>query len=284
MTVRSLLQKMRQQLEEAGVDSPALSARLLLENVLGMDHAKLALAMDTAISPEQEATAQALADRRAAGEPVAYICGEREFYGLALAVNPAVLIPRPETEHIVDAVLALYDAACAFTFADLGAGSGALAVALATHRPDSWGIAVDVSWPALETASANAARHGVENQVQCVLADFGCLPVPPASLDVIVANPPYIPAQEHAALSREVKAYEPSLALTPGPTGLEAAQKIVPEAGRTLKPGGRLFMESAWDQAESIAALLSAVQCFGRAHVLRDYGGRDRVTVCKRLS
>lgn len=233
---------------------PPLEARMLLEHVLEQPHAWLIAHAEEAPGAKAEQAFAALAARRTRGEPMAYILGEREFYGLAFSVAPAVLIPRPETELLVELALARIPADAAARVLDLGTGSGAIAVTLAKKRPRAALTAVDVDYAALTLARANASRHKV--QVRFFCGDwFGALSG--QRFDLIVSNPPYVAdADPHLGLG-DLR-FEPQRALVGGADGLDCIRAIVAKAGAHLNPGAWLLLEHGYDQAAACRALLEA--------------------------
>ena len=253
--------------------SARLDAELLLEYVTGLSRT------DFRAAPERELPAaagwsfQQLIRRRLQGEPVAYIRGHQEFWSLLLEVTPAVLIPRPETELVVERALALLRPD-ATDLADLGTGSGAIALAVASERPSLQVTAVDVSGDALEIAKRNAARLQLANVRFERGSWFG--PLADRRFDVVAANPPYI-ARGDADLASDVSRFEPEIALIAGTGGLEAIEQIVAQAGRHLKPGGWLVLEHGWTQAGVVRDRLVRS---GFAHVRShaDLAGHERVT------
>src|SRR5579872_122612 len=228
-------------------------AELLLLRVLGRDRAWLFAHGDEPISGEQLAQFESWVARRARHEPVQYILGEQEFYGLAMRVTPDVLIPRPETEHLVEAVLAHVPRNHALEIADVGTGSGAIAVALAHALPLAQITALDISPKALDVARENAERHGVAERVRFVESDL-LSGVRGERFFAVVANPPYVAETED--LEPQVREYEPHGALFAGPTGLDVYRKLIPEAWEALLPGGWLLMEIGHGQRDSLADLL----------------------------
>jgi len=233
---------------------PPLEARMLLERVLGKTRAWLIAHADEAADAEAGQAFAALAERRRQGEPIAYILGKREFYGLEFEVNRAVLIPRPETELLVELALARIPERASARVLDLGTGSGAIAVALAHARPQARVTAVDVDYAALPVARANAKRHGVSVRFFC--GDwFGALPG--EAFDLIVSNPPYV-AAEDPHLSQGDLRFEPQRALAGGADGLDCIRAIVASAGAHLSAGAWLLFEHGYDQAEACRALLQA--------------------------
>lgn len=284
-TVRDILQRSSAYLAERGVDSPALSAQLMLGKALGLSRLDLLLQSDRPLGEAELAAARDLVRRRGRGEPAAYILGEKEFFGLAFAVTPAVLIPRPETECVVEEAEALFPRDGALDFVDMGAGSGCLAVTLAVRFPLARGLAVEQSAAALAVAKDNAGRHGVADRVRFVRGDFAdlaALGVAPGTRDLVAANPPYVSEAEYAEVSREVRDFEPRAALTPGPTGLEAIAALASAALAALRPGGALILEMGAAQAAAVREILLGAG-FARVRVRRDLAGRDRVAVAFRM-
>ena len=269
------------------MDSPSLSAQLLVGKVLGLDRLALITSDTRTLSSDEIARICALVNRRGRGEPVAYLLGEREFYGLMLRVTPDVLIPRPETEHLVEETLACFAHDQEFHFADCGTGSGAIAVAIAHERPNATGLAVDLSTSALTIAEQNLRTYHLEQRVRCVRADFASLPCASASLDLLVSNPPYVSWDEyHEECGHEVRDFEPRSALMPkaastpqeAADGLEDVRRLLPEAARTLKSGGLLLVEIGMRQGAAARSLLEAEpRIWQDARILQDLAGLDRV-------
>jgi len=275
-TVREILGKSEGYLREKGVDAPRLSAQLLLAKVLGLDRLGLVLAMDRPLSVEELDGYRPLIARRGKGEPVAYLLGEREFFGLDFMVTPDTLIPRPETELIVERALELFPQGALSRFADLGTGSGCLAVTLAVKFPQAQGLALDKSSGALAVARENAAKHGVADRLDFVEADFAALPETAGGYALVVSNPPYVTAAEYRECSKEVRDFEPQGALVPGETGLEAVPVVARAAMARLAPGGVLLVEIGWKQGSEVAALLAEAG-FADVAVRRDLAGHDRM-------
>jgi release factor glutamine methyltransferase len=249
----------------------ALENRILLCHALGLTRVALITQSERTLDAAEAATLGALVARRQAGEPIAYILGRREFFGLDFDVSPAVLIPRPDTELLVE--LALERLAPQGRVLDMGTGSGAIAVALAHHRADAAVCALDVSDAALEVAGRNAARHGAA--VRLLRSDwFGALGAD--TFDLIVSNPPYIAAGD-VHLSEGDLRFEPSGALTDHADGLSALRTIVAGAGAHLAPRGWLLMEHGYDQAAQVRALLDAAG-YTDVQSWRDLASIERVT------
>lgn len=276
-TVGDLLGHGAELLRSSGVDSPRLSCELLLAHVLGCSRLHVLTSRIEPVPDDARAVFSDILSRRAGGEPVAYLTGQKEFYGLTLEVGPGVLVPRPETELLVDQAGEAFDVRRRLRFADLGTGSGALAVALAVEFPEARGVAMDLSSEALAVAGRNVRRHGVEERVSLVRGDF-TVPLPVCDLDLIVMNPPYVTEAEYASLSREVTDFEPCTALVSGPDGLDHIQAALPHVHQALRPGGVLLLEIGYEQGKRVTDLLErGEQVWERVRVLSDLAGLDRV-------
>jgi release factor glutamine methyltransferase len=257
-TVRTLLTWMTQDFTALGLGTPRLDAELLLAHVLGCDRIRLYMDMDRPLSPTELAAARELVVRRRKREPVAYIRGEREFYRRAFEVTPAVLIPRPDTETLIERALALLPSDREARVLDLCTGSGAISVTLAAELPLATVLATDISEAALEVAARNAKRHAVNDRVQFHHGDlYAALPAN-ERFDLIAANPPYISDAAYATLAQDITAHEPRLALTSGADGLDVLRRLCAETEAWLVPGGTLLFEIGHDQAEAVQALLAA--------------------------
>jgi release factor glutamine methyltransferase len=243
----------------AGLDSPDLDSRVLIGHALGHDHAALAAAATRKLSADEESAIAALANRRLAGEPVARILGYKEFWSLSLRVDAATLVPRPETETVVEAALAAIDAgglrSRKLRIADLGAGSGALILALLSELPSAFGIGTDTSTKALVTARDNAHRLAL-TRARFIACDMAAALRGP--FDAIVSNPPYIASGDIATLARDVRDFDPHLALDGGTDGLDFYRAIAAAAPTLLAPGGVLVVELGIGQAEPVAHLFAA--------------------------
>ena len=213
-------------LAERGSESPRIDAEVLLAHVRGCQRILLYTAFDEVVAEEPRARFRELVRRRGAGEPVAYLVGGREFFSLPLAVSPAVLVPRPETEGLVVRVIDLCREAAAPRIVDVGTGSGAIAIAVATHLPRAEVVATDISAAALEVARANAARLGLGERIKFVESDLLAAPELGGPWDVIVSNPPYVREDEFAGLPRDVREHEPRAALVAGPRGVEVIVRL----------------------------------------------------------
>jgi len=276
ISVEAALARARERLAGRG-ESPALDAEVLLAHVIGRNRAWLRAFGERELGAAEAARFEALVARRAAGEPVAHLTGRREFWSLELEVTPATLIPRPDTELLVEAALARLPDTPGLRVADLGTGSGAVALALAAERPGWRLLATDRSTAALAVARRNAGRLGLVN-VAFRAGDW-CAALDGEPVDAILSNPPYIPAAD-PHLGRGDLAHEPRAALTPGPGGLEAIERIARESRAHLRPGGWLLIEHGYDQGKSAVAVLEAAG-YTAVEDLEDTAGNPRV-VCGR--
>ena len=259
----------------AGTDAPALTAQMLLCHVLGISRETLAAHDAEPLGARDEKALGALLERRLNGEPVSYLIGTKEFYGRDFLVNPDTLIPRPETEDMIDAALAHFPADSSLRFLDLGTGSGCIAVTLAAERPNWHGAALDISAGALGTARRNAQVLGVAGRLDFYEADLA-KPLPFAGqFGLVISNPPYVSLEEYAALDATVRDFEPFSALVPGPSGLEAAEAVVRNAQELLVPGGLLLMEHGMAQGEDCRDLCRA-SFWQEVRTGRDLSGKDR--------
>jgi release factor glutamine methyltransferase len=233
-------------------------AELLLLHTLQIPRVSLIAHPDRDLSPDQHALYQIAISRRLQLEPIQYITGEQEFYGLRLQVSPAVLIPRPETEHLVEAVLSLLPTNQPLKLADIGTGSGAIAIALAVHLPLAQITALDLSTKALAVAASNAREHNVANRIDFLESDLlAAVDHPTEIFDAIVSNPPYIPESDRSSLHPQVRDHEPTTALFAGETGLDIYRRLIPQALSALKPSGLLALEIGHGQREPLIRLLS---------------------------
>ncbi|MGE0062102.1 MAG: peptide chain release factor N(5)-glutamine methyltransferase [Xanthobacteraceae bacterium] len=277
--VETLIQAFR----AAGIDTPQLDARVLAGHALRIDRARLVVDSERLLDAREIDAIDALAGRRIAREPVARIVGAREFWSLQLAVNAAVLVPRPDTETVVEAAL---DAVTAnggrqrpVRILDIGTGSGALLLALLTELPNATGIGADISDAALDVARANAARLALEARCAFVTADIARGVEGP--FDLVVSNPPYIASAEIAALAPEVRDYDPRLALDGGADGLAAYRAIAADAGRLLAPGGLLVVELGIGQEDAVRLLFTQAGLAVPAPARKDLGGVARALLAR---
>jgi release factor glutamine methyltransferase len=278
-TILAVLNWTAQRFTEAGLGSPRLDAEVLLAHVLGYSRVQLYTRFDQPLERTELDAYRELIRRRLKGEPVAYLTGTKEFWSLAFKVDPRVLIPRPETELLVETALELTADLPAGVLADVGTGSGAIACALKKERPGWRVLATDVSGDALAVARENAARLGLD--LELLEGDLEAPLAAHAPLDLLVSNPPYIDAAELATLQREVRDHEPRLALSPGTDGLAVIRRLVAAAAALLRPGAALALEIGTGQGAAVRALLAGAG-FVEVAVRRDYAGHDRVATGRR--
>ena len=259
-------------------------AAVLLCHVLGIDKVELVAHSEEKVPQKAEAELEALLERRLSGEPLAYLLGSREFYGRDFFVDSSTLIPRPETEHLIDEALEFFRNRSDVRFLDLGTGSGCLAVTLAAERRSWRGMAVDLSPEALNVARRNAGKYGVSEAVTFLHADFTkALPLEPCSFDLVISNPPYISEEEYAGLDPGVRNFEPRSALVPGPEGLEHPRAVEAAARALLKEGGLFLMEHGYLQGEACRALCPDAYWMDM-RTGRDLAGKDRYLFAVRRS
>ncbi len=268
----------------AGIDNPDLDARLLVSAATGLDLTRLIVETGRALTANEAKTLDAFAERRIAGEPIARILGEQEFWGLRLSLAPATLIPRPDTETVVEAALdcvrAMRIDGKRYRVADLGTGSGAILLALLTELPNATGIGTDLSEETLAIARANAERHGLTDRAAFVASDYASALEGP--FDLVVSNPPYIRSADIASLAVEVRAHDPHLALDGGTDGLDAYRTITRQAAGILKPGGALVVEIGIGQEGDVTQLMTAAGLILAGPGRADLAGITRaVTGCK---
>ena len=273
-TILKLLQWTADYFRDKGIESPRLDAELLLSATLEMDRVALYVNFERPLNADELTRYREKVRRRADREPLQYIVGETEFWSLPFTVNPSVLIPRADTEVLVEEALKRIDG-CSNVL-DIGTGSGAIAVALAHDEPELLVTALDCSEDALKVARDNASRNGVAERITCLTGDLGSLP--PGPFDMIVSNPPYIPSRDWEQLMPEVRDHEPRLALDGGDDGLEAYRRIAVQAVQVLSPGGWLLVEVGIGQAAVVNKLFRAA---GLTDVEQrdDYAGIPRVVM-----
>ena len=272
---RALAEKFR----AAGIESPELDARILIGHALGLDHARLAAAEKQQLSAEAASAIEASAARRLAREPVARIIGEKEFWDLSFIVTPALLVPRPETETVVEVALSLVDRAAPLRIIDLGTGSGAILLALLSELPHARGIGIDIAADALDGARTNAQRLGLSDRADFLRADFAAVE---GMFDLVVSNPPYIATSEIAGLAPEVRNFDPNHALDGGPDGLAAFRSIAAIARHLLLPAGHLVVEIGAGQESAVRELFvqSGLAVSAVRHDLSDIPRVLAVTAC----
>ena len=288
-TVRRLLEWTSPFFQKKGVDAPRLSAELLLAHVLGVPRIKLYTDYERALSDRDLDRFRALVKRAAEHEPIAYLTGTAHFFNLEVEVNRDVLIPRPDTETLVENVLQLCRNQAGFEaprVLDLCTGSGCVAAAIAHHQKSATVLATDISEKALAVARRNVERLKLTDRIMLAqgdLYDAVTSGVDVQPFHIITANPPYIPTAQIAELDRNVREYEPVSALDGGLDGMVVHRRILAGAKDRLVPGGRLFLEIAFDQGEIAKGVAGEHAFLDDVRVLRDYGGRDRVLTARRI-
>lgn len=278
MTLGEALRDAVQRLD--GVGSPRMNAEVLLMFVLGCDRSYLYAHPERELTADEQARYDEALAQRARGVPAQYITGHQEFWGLDFIVSPAVLIPRPETEHLVEATLDLArPTQRALRMVDVGTGSGCVALALAHELPQADIVAVDISAEALEVARANAARLQLEDRIRFEQRDVLAGDPPLRDFDFVVSNPPYVGASEEDKVQLEVRKFEPRRAVFAGAEGLDVIHRLIPQAGEALKPGGWLLIEIGFSMEAAVCALLPG---WREVHSYPDLQGIPRVVAAQR--
>jgi release factor glutamine methyltransferase len=284
ITIEQARRQLTQSFREAGLDSPELDARLLVGGALGLHHAMLVAEPRRVLDPTEWEAISALAVRRLNHEPVARILGRKEFWGLPLRLNAETLVPRPETETVVEAALDAIDQNRGrqhpMRIADLGTGSGALLLALLSELPAAYGIGTDLSLAALDCARRNAVELNLAERAAFVACDYAAALNPP--FDLAVANPPYVAHAEIAMLDPEVRLFDPPHALDGGRDGLDAYRAIAADIGRVLSPQGALVVELGAGQCEAVTKLFGLAG-LAAGPVKHDLSGMPRALVVRRL-
>jgi release factor glutamine methyltransferase len=279
--LRETLNSAIQRLTAAQVPSVRMNAELLLMFTLGCDRTYLYGHPERELTVDEQSRYEEALGLRAKGIPAQYITGHQEFWGMDLIVSPAVLIPRPETEHVIETVLARVGRTLlskAFKIVDVGSGSGCIALALAKELPQAEIHATDISPEALEIAEANAARHQMTDRIQFHDTDL-LKNLPREYFDFVVSNPPYVGESEEDSVQLEVRKFEPRGAVFAGPTGIEVIERLIPQAREALKPGGWLVMEISGTIAERVVGLLSH---WDEIRIANDLQGIPRVVSAQR--
>ena len=279
MRVRYALRQAREKLRESGVEDAGFEAEYLLRSSLVCTREFLLMTLDSDFSSSDQLRFDSIIGRRAAGEPSAYITGHREYYGLDFKVDPRALIPRPETELLVE--LALEFAAKrtsrveSLNIADVGVGCGAIAIALAVNLSGARVVATDISPAALKLASENVSRHRVKDRITLLEGDL----LQPVSgpIDILVSNPPYIPSSQVDILPREIRDHEPRVALDGGENGMVLIERLICQAKEKLGPGGAMFVEIGWDLGERALARSLELWPESEVSITPDLAGLDRV-------
>lgn len=286
LSIAQLIVEAAQALRRAGVPEARREAGSLLAHVIARDRTFLITHADESVAPADAGRFRACVQRRAAGEPLQYITGCQEFFGLDFEVTPDVLIPRPETELLVETALAILKETKEETndaplVCDAGTGTGCIAITLLHEQTELRAVALDISPQALRVATRNAARHAVSNRLTFIASDcFDALDAASAQFSLIVSNPPYIEAGVLDGLQREVREHEPRLALSPGTDGLLVIKRLIEDAPRFLKPGGHLLLEIGFDQHEAVTQLINA-GAWQLLDIRKDLQGIPRVVVAK---
>jgi release factor glutamine methyltransferase len=294
--IRRALKEGMATLRASRVPSHTLAAELLLMHALGRDRTWLYTHPEALLETADAKKYFSLIARRAAGEPTQYLTGKQEFWGLEFEVTPAVLIPRPETEHVMEVALARLgqrglkihmDTGLPrerLLVADVGTGSGCLAISLAYELPHADVFATDISEPALKVARRNALRHGLADRIGFSQTDLlESFAQKPHSFDLIVSNPPYVASSEADQLQREVRDHEPREALFGGPTGVEIYARLIEQAGALLSSGGILVLELGYNSAEYVQTILAAGKCWTNVTFTNDLAGIPRVAAADRV-
>ena len=283
-TLGSLIDDAQRQLHAAGIETAECEARWLIQHALGLTHSSQLIDRTRVVSQDAAANAKALVERRAARQPLQYILRTQEFCGLEFEVNSAVLIPRPETEVLIQEVIRRLPQAVQPTIVDVGTGSGCLAITLARAVPKATIFATDLSAEALNTAKGNSRRHGVDARIRWLEGD---LLAPIAGLccegtvTTIMSNPPYIRESEWSDLQPEVR-YEPRMALVAGERGTEVQERLLTDAASYLIPGGFLIMELGKGQSAAIREQIERMPLYEQPEVVPDEAGIDRIVIVRR--
>ncbi len=279
--IRTLLHRTTRELADGGSPSPRLDAEVLLMNFLKTDRLQLCMRPERELTKKECTGFSRWIERRCRGEPVAYITGGKEFWSLLFEVNRDVLIPRPETECLIEEVLKCYDRESGdLRIIDIGTGSGAIGVVLSRELPSARVAATDISRGALEVARRNAGRHGVAGRMEFIEGDLFASAV--GEFDIIVSNPPYIPDDVFPLLPEGIRAFEPRQALIAGPDGTALHRDIIREGTGRLKPGGRIFLEIGEGQKGPVETLFRENGLYDSIRFRVDYGGMDRVAVARK--
>jgi len=280
LSIAEALFEATQILRTAGVPESRREAGSLLAHVIQKDRTFLISHAEEKLEPHTVHEFRDVVERRAAGEPLQYITGYQDFYGRSFRVTPDVLIPRPETELLVEAALGLMHGS---RFCDVGTGSACIAVTLLCERPDSRAVGLDVSPAALAVARENAGAQRVDQRIEFHVSDcFDALPENTRPFDLIVSNPPYVAADVVAGLQREVKDHEPMVALTPGPDGLSIIRRLITQAPQFLQKDGHLLLEIGFDQGEAVRELVEGSK-FKLLETRPDLQGIPRIVILRRL-
>jgi release factor glutamine methyltransferase len=284
ITIDAARRALAARLQSAGIDSAELDARELIGHALGLDLTGMISAANRALTPDESDRLEVFVKRRLAGEPIARILGQKEFWGLSLSLSPATLVPRPDTETVVELALQmLHDSVAnrAPRIADLGTGTGAILLALLSEVPEATGVGTDISGEAVETATANAWSLGLAARASFIQCDYASALTGP--FDLIVSNPPYICSGDIAGLGTEVRDHDPRAALDGGPDGLAAYRVLIPQAACILAPGAALVVEAGQGQAAQIEALMTAAGLVPHRAPKADLAGIPRAVGARKM-
>ena len=276
-TVKRILDWTTQHLRNKGSDTPRLDTEILLAHARNCTRIELYTRFDEVLSDEERSLMRTLVERRAESEPVAYLVGYREFFGLEFAVSSDVLIPRPDTETLVMEMIDVLKQRPAARLLDMGTGSGCIAISAAVHCPDAQVTAIDISAAALQIAVSNAEKHGVSQRVEFLQGDLFAPLGDRDRFDVIVSNPPYVRQDELSQLPRDVGHYEPHLALLAGSDGLDVIRRLVAQLPDHLTEHGQVILEIAPEMSDKVCDLLAGAGGFQDIRPINDLSGRVRV-------
>jgi release factor glutamine methyltransferase len=285
-TIARALVEAAQLLRQSGVVEARREAASLLEHITGRDRTFLITHAEAPLAPSDVRSLRALVLRRAAAEPLQYITGRQDFYGLEYEVTPAVLIPRPETELLVEKALELLNETNELVprICDVGTGSGCIPISILHEHSTARAVGLDISLPALQVAARNAARHNVSERLSLVASDcFAALDSSAERFSMIVSNPPYITEDAIAGLQREVRDHEPRVALTPGGDGLRIIRRLIEDAPRYLYTGGHLLMEIGFDQHEAVRGLIDSQKVWELLTIHKDLQGIPRIVALRKI-
>lgn len=285
LTIDASRRALATQFKARGIETPELDARLLIGAALDLDHTALAAQAARLITSEESKAIAGFAQRRMAHEPVARILGRKEFWGLDFELSAATLVPRPDTETVIEAALEAFRndlRSAALRIADIGTGSGAILLALLSEFPEATGVGTDISAEALATAELNARRFDLAGRASFVQCDYAAALSGP--FDLIVSNPPYIPSSHIATLDRDVRDHDPVLALDGGTDGLDAYRAIIPQAAALLGLGGILIVETGHDQSTPVSDLMQAAKLTLPRPPVADLGGIHRAVMGRKAA
>jgi release factor glutamine methyltransferase len=284
-TVEATRRDLTARFKSSGVDTAELDARILVGHVLNLDLTGMITAASQSLTSDEAMRLDDFTRRRLSGEPVARIVGRKEFWGLPLLLSAATLVPRPDTETVVELALEMLragpDPKRQLRIADIGTGSGAILLALLSELPDAFGVGTDISVTALQTASSNAARLGFASRAAFVACDYAAALSEP--FDLMVSNPPYIRSADIAGLATEVRDHDPIVALDGGADGLDAYRQLIPQAARRLAQGGVLVVEAGHHQSGDIGELMAAAALTQERPPKADLAGIRRAVAGRKL-